>query len=124
MSGRSQIARKLWFMPKQGEIWYTNLNPSKGSEQVGLRPVVILSGNLLNQLMNIVIIAPLTTKVKKYKGNPVLPPLKSNGLKSTSELLMFHIRSVPKDRLVNKLGTIDPAQLEQSIKTLNDILKY
>ena len=111
-------------MPKQGEIWYTNLNPSKGSEQVGLRPVVILSGNLLNQLMNIVIIAPLTTKVKKYKGNPVLPPLKSNGLKSTSELLMFHIRSVPKDRLVNKLGTIDPAQLEQSIKTLNDILKY
>jgi len=109
---------------KQGEIWLTNLNPAKGSEQAGIRPIVILSGNLLNQHLPIVITAPLTTRVKRYKGHPILKPSKTNGLKSESELLVFHIRSVSKDRLMKKLGNIRPAELELSIKTLNDILKY
>lgn len=109
---------------KQGEIWYANLNPSTGSEQAGLRPVVILSGNLLNEHMKIVIVAPLTTKIKNYKGNPVLNPTKQNGLHKQSELLIFHIRSISKERLVSKLGAIEAEQLKTSIKTLNDILKY
>lgn len=109
---------------KQGEIWYANLNPSTSSEQAGLRPVVIMSGNLLNEYMKIVIVAPLTTKVKNYKGNPILNPTKQNKLQKQSELLVFHIRSVSKERLVRKIGTIEPEQLQLSIKTLNDILKY
>ena len=109
---------------KQGEIWYANLNPSKGSEEAGFRPVVIMSGNLLNQYMNIVIIAPLTTKIKHYKGNPILQPSATNGLKDTSEMLVFHIRSISKDRLVRKLGVIDDNELDRANKTLNDILRY
>ncbi len=109
---------------KQGEIWFTNLNPSKGSEQAGLRPVVIISGNLLNQHLNVVIVVPLNSKIKKYKGNPVLIPTKTNGLKVESEMLVFHIRSVSKDRMVNKVGNIELNELERSIKTLNEILKY
>ena len=109
---------------KQGEIWFANLNPSKGSEQAGLRPVVIISGNLLNQHLSVVIVVPLTTKIKNYKGNPVLFPSKANGLKAESEMLVFHIRSVSKDRMVNKVGNIEPTEIERSIKTLNEILKY
>ena len=109
---------------KQGDIWYADLNPVKGSEQAGFRPVVILSGNLLNQHLPVVIVAPLTTKIKNYKGNPVLHPKKENGLKSTSELLIFHIRSVSRDRLVERAGSIEKAELAQAIKTLNDILTY
>ena len=109
---------------KQGEIWYANLNPSKGSEQVGLRPVVIVSGNLLNEHMQIVIAAPLTTKIKNYKGNPVLSPTRKNGLQKPSEMLVFHIRSISKERLVRRVGLIEPSELQTSIKTLNDILKY
>ena len=109
---------------KQGEIWYANLNPTKGSEQAGLRPVVIVSGNLLNQHLNIILAVPLTTKVKHYKGNPVVQPTKANGLKSESEMLVFHIRSISKDRLTKRLGTVEPAELAQFTKTLNDILKY
>lgn len=108
----------------QGEIWQANLNPYKGSEQGGFRPVIILSGNLLNRHLPVVITAPLTTKIKKYKGNPVLKPSKTNGLSNESELLMFHIRSISKDRLVKKIGNIDPDELELAIKTLNDLLKY
>ncbi len=109
---------------KQGEIWYADLNPTKGSEQAGQRPVVVLSGNLLNEHLNVVIVVPLTTKIKNYKGNPVLKPSAVNGLKQESEMLIFHIRSVSKDRLVKKIGRIETAQREYAIRTLNEILKY
>ena len=109
---------------KQGEVWFANLNPSMGSEQAGLRPVVILSGNLLNEHLNIVIVAPLTTKIKRYKGNPILKPSKANGLKNESEILIFHIRSISKERLITKQGNIEVSEMTIAIKTLNDILKY
>ena len=109
---------------KQGEIWNANLNPAKGSEQAGFRPIVIVSGNLLNEHLPIAIVIPLTTKIKNYKGNPVLKPSRTNGLKAESEMLVFHIRSVSKDRLIKKMGVIKPEELSYAIKTLNDILKY
>ncbi len=108
----------------QGEIWQADLNPCKGSEQAGFRPVVILSGNLLNHYLPVVITVPLTTKIKRYKGNPILKPSKKNGLTSESELLIFHIRSISKDRLIKKTGNIEPEELEMAINTLNDLLKY
>ncbi len=109
---------------KQGEIWYADLNPTKGTEQAGLRPVVVVSGNLLNQHLAVVIVVPLTTKIKNYKGNPILSPTKINGLKTESEMLIFHIRSVSKDRLVKKMGSVEKEELNRAVKTLNDILKY
>jgi len=109
---------------KQGEIWYADLNPTKVSEQSGLRPVAIISGNLLNEHLPIVIVVPLATKIKNYKGNPILTPNKVNGLKTESEMLTFHVQSISKDRLVRKIGIIDTADLNLSMKTLNDILKY
>lgn len=109
---------------KQAEIWNVNLNPVKGSEQAGFRPVVILSGNLANEFLRTVIVCSLTTKIKGYKGNPVLEPNVKNGLKEKSEVLVFHIRSISKDRFVNKLGEVSPDCMEQMKKTLGDILKY
>ena len=109
---------------KQGEIWHANLNPTRGSEQAGFRPVVIISGNLLNRYLPVVIVVPLTTKIKNYKGNPILTPDASNGLKEPSEMLVFHIRSVSKDRLVRRLGNIESEELNQVVGTLNDILRY
>jgi mRNA interferase MazF len=109
---------------RQGEIWQADLNPVKGSEQAGFRPVVVLSGNLLNQHLAVVIVVPLTTKIKNYKGNPILKTSSMNGLKAESEMLIFHIRSVSKDRLIQKVGNINPVELTQATKTLNDILKY
>lgn len=108
----------------QGEIWQADLNPFKGSEQGGFMPVVILSGNLLNRYLPVVITAPLTTKIKKYKGNPIIIPSETNGLHDESELLVFQIRSISKDRLVKKIGNIKGTELELAIMTLNDLLKY
>ena len=109
---------------KQGEIWYADLNPAMGSEQKGFRPVVIISGNVLNTYLQIVIACPLTTSVKNYKGNIVLSPDRRNGLSATSEVMTFHIRSISKVRLVKKIGSITPAQLGMIKDGLEDILRY
>ena len=109
---------------KQREIWYADLDPSQGREQAGYRPVVIISGNVLNKYLDIVIACPLTTKIKNYKGNIVLQPDGQNGLPEPSEVLVFHIRSLSKSRLVKKLGTITQNQLNEIKQGLQDILKY
>ena len=109
---------------RQGEIWYADFNPTKGSEQSGFRPLVIISGNLLNEHLNVVITCPLTTKIKNYKGNVVLEPNKINQLKRASEILIFHIRSVTKERLVKKIGSISRTELNLLKKGLDDILRY
>jgi len=109
---------------KQAEIWYADLNPVKGSEQAGHRPVVIISGNLLNRYLDIVIVCPLTSKIKNYKGNVLLIPSEANGLDNQSEILVFHVRSVSKGRLVKKIGAIADEELEQIKKGLNEMLRY
>jgi len=109
---------------KQCEIWYANLNPTKGSEQQGFRPVVIISGNLLNQYLPVVITCPLTTKLKAYKGNLILEPNAHNGLSKKSEIMTFHVRSISKERLVKKIGRITAVQLNELKQGLDDILRY
>ncbi len=109
---------------KQAEIWYADLNPTRGSEQAGHRPVLIISGNMLNKHLNIVIVCPLTTKIKNYKGNLILEPTKQNGLVNTSEILTFHIRSISKDRLMKRVGAISKDELSQIKLGLDDILRY
>ena len=106
---------------RQGEIWMSDLNPVVGSEQSGRRPVVILSGNLMNKFLKVVITAPLTSKVKSYQGNPILEPSSRNGLKVVSELMVFHIRSISKDRLIEKIGDIQEEELKEALATLKDI---
>jgi mRNA interferase MazF len=109
---------------KQGEIWRCNLDPTKGSEQAGFRPVVIVSGNLMNQYLNVVIVMPLTTKVRNNKGDVVLQPSDTNGLKQPLEILTFHIRSVAKDRLVERIGKIHEKELADLKTGLSDLMRY
>ncbi len=109
---------------RQGEIWRAKLNPTRGSEQAGFRPVVIVSGNLMNQYLNVVIVMPLSTKIKNWKGDVVLHPTGTNGLAAKSEVLTMHIRLVAKDRLVEKIGRINDLELEALKTGLSDIMRY
>jgi len=109
---------------KQGELWYADLNPVKGSEQSGTRPVVIVSGDLANTYLKTVICCPLTTKIKRYKGNVLLKPNALNKLREQSEILTFHIRSISKERLVRKIGAISTDELKLIKNGFDDIWKY
>lgn len=109
---------------KQREIWYADLNPVRGSEQKGHRPVVIISGNMLNSYLQVVIACPLTTKIKGYKGNVIVEPDSLNGISERSEIMIFHVRSISKDRLIKRIGSITDRQLEEIKQGLDDILRY
>lgn len=109
---------------KQCEIWNANLNPIRGSEQAGFRPVVIISGNLLNANTRIVIACPLTSKLKNYHGNVILKPNAKNGLSKKSEILTIHVRSISKEKLVERVGSISKEEFEQIKMCLGDILRY
>ena len=109
---------------RQGELWYADLNPVKGSEQAGFRPVVVISGNLMNEYLNTVICCPLTSKIKNYHGNVVLQPDAQNKLKVTSEILTAQIRCIARERLVKKIGAISTTQVDKIKETLGDLLRY
>lgn len=87
----------------QREIWMTDLNPVQGSEQSGIRPAVIVSGHSMNEHYSVVIICPLTTRVKSYRSCPVIQPDKLNKLKFASQVISFQTRTIAKSRLKKKL---------------------
>jgi mRNA interferase MazF len=109
---------------KQREIWFANLNPTKGREQKGIRPVVILSGNALNENMDICIVCPVSSKIKQYAGCLILKKDKINGLKYDSEIITFQVRTIAKERLIKKIGEITNEQLRNLKQGLIEILHY
>jgi mRNA interferase MazF len=108
----------------QKEIWMTDLNPVQGSKQSGIRPAVIISGDSMNKYYSVVIICPLTTKLKSYKSCPVIHPDKLNKLKSASQVISFQIRTIAKSRLKKRIGSIPEDVLEQIKDGVNIFLNY
>lgn len=98
--------------PARGEIWVADLNPVRGHEQGGLRPVIVISADIYNSgPAGLVVVLPLT---KTYRGIPlhvcIKPP--EGGIKSTSTILCDAVRSISKDRLVKKWGTVSPSVMK------------
>ena len=91
---------------KRGEIYYADLDPVKGSEQRGLRPVLILQNDMGNRHSNTTIVAAITSRQTKS----VLPthvPIACDGLKYESIVLLEQIRTIDKSRLEEYVGKID-----------------
>lgn len=109
---------------KQRDIFLADLEPTKGQEQQGVRPVVILSGNTMNEHFDLCMICPLSSKVKNFSTCLVLQKSVRNGLAQDSEVLTFQLRSISKKRLHKKIGEISEEELEQVFSGLNDVLRY
>ena len=109
---------------KQGDIYWAVLDPTKGREQGGQRPVLIISGNAMNDHLEIVITCPLSTSLKAYPGSVLLKKNRENGLAADSEVLTFQIRTLSKYRLMEKVGSIKLSQLKAVIQGLNEVLVY
>lgn|SRR5690606_4453096 len=108
---------------KKGEIWNVFFDPVVGSEQAGNRLAVVVSGNNLNNNLDVIWVCPLSSSIHEFEGNPILKPNPENGLKNESEILVFHIRSISKKRFKRKIGLISIKQMEQISSTINDILE-
>lgn len=100
-------------MVKRFEIYFIDLNPTIGSEISKIRPCVIISPNEMNNALNTVIIAPLTSTIKKY---PMRVNCKVDG--KNGQVALDHLRSIDKRRLKAKLTTLDKPTQEEIIETL------
>lgn len=104
---------------ERGEIWLANLDPTKGSEQAGTRPIIIFQESAIAKFTSTVITIPLTTNLRRAALPTCL--LISNGqggLNQDSVALCHQLRVLDKTRLIKKLGQLDfeaIAKLENTV---------
>lgn len=99
---------------KRGDIYYADLSPVIGSEQGGIRPVLILQNDTGNKYSPTVIIAAITSRINKAKL-PTHVEISSEeyGLSKDSVILLEQVRTIDKRRLKDKIGHISDELMEQ-----------
>ncbi len=96
----------------RGEVWLVNLDPTQGREQAGTRPALIISENLFNQgYAELVIIVPITSQNKGIRSHVKIAK-NEGGLTLESFAKCEDIRSVSKQRLIKKLGSVAKETVE------------
>jgi len=107
--------------PKRCEVWYADLEPVRGHEQGGRRPVLVISVDEFNAgLAELVIAAPLTTRRRALASRvPVEPP--EGGVTRTSDIRCEDLRSLSRGRFGSRLGEVSDAtmgRVEEILRTL------
>lgn len=105
---------------RRGDIFIANLNPVIGSEQQGIRPVVIVSSDdEINVGSNTVIVAPLSSSKRDKHPFHVVVTSKASGIDKSSMILTEQIRTIDKTRLIKKVA-VCPRNV---LNSLNEALK-
>lgn len=99
---------------RRGEIYYADLSPVVGSEQGGVRPVLIVQNDIGNKYSPTVIVAAITSQINKAKL-PTHVELSASeyGLPKDSVILLEQIRTIDKKRLREKICTLSPEVMEK-----------
>ena len=105
----------------RGEVRWADLNPVRGHEQTGLRPVLILSQDVFNERSGTVIAVALTSQPQKA-GFPLTLELKTKQLPKHSWVKISQIRTLAVERVGKRLGRATPEELAQVIEGLNEII--
>jgi mRNA interferase MazF len=105
----------------RGEIRWADLNPTKGREQSGQRPVLIISQDVFNQNSGTVIAIALTSQPQRA-GFPLTLELIETKLEKPSWVKISQIRTLSVERIGNRLGMISPTEMDQVIEGLNEII--
>ena len=104
---------------KRGELYYANLSPVVGSEQGGVRPVLVVQNDIGNKYSPTVIVAAITSKLTKAKlPTHIELSAFTYGLEKDSVVLLEQIRTIDKARLINKIGALDSFRLSQVDKAI------
>lgn len=105
----------------KGEIRWAELNPVRGKEQAGRRPVLVISQDVFNERSGTVIALALTSQPQRA-GFPLTLELQSKGLPKHSWVKISQIRTLAVERIGQRLGKVSPEELAQVIEGLNDII--
>lgn len=105
----------------RGEICWADLNPAKGKEQAGLRPVVVLSQDIFNERSGTVIAVAVTSRPQRA-GFPLTLELDPNDLPKPSWVKISQIRTLSIERIGKRIGTVSPEELDRIVEGLNEII--
>lgn len=95
--------------PVRGEIYLVNFDPTLGSEIKKTRPALVIQNDVANQHSPITIVAAITSKYDdRLFPTEILIPADSGGLKQDSVVLLNQIRSIDGQRLVKRIGNVEP----------------
>lgn len=98
---------------KRGNIYYADLSPTIGSEQGGIRPVLIIQNDVGNYFSPTVIVTVLTSKVKHPLPTHINIPVGNGNLTVNSTILLEQIRTIDKSRLHKYLGNVSQEIMNQ-----------
>jgi len=104
---------------KRFDVYLINLDPTIGREIKKTRPCVIISPDEMNEFISTVIVAPMTTRTKKYPSrvNCIFKDTKG-------QIVLDQIRTVDKARLIKKLGVIDDKSQYEVIQILQEMFSF
>ncbi|MEW6409464.1 MAG: type II toxin-antitoxin system PemK/MazF family toxin [Nitrospirota bacterium] len=105
----------------RGDVRWVDLNPVRGREQAGLRPVLILSHDIFNERSGTVIAVVLTSQPQRA-GFPLTLELKTANLPKRSWVKISQIRTLSVERIGKIIGKASPEEIEQVVEGLNEII--
>ncbi len=105
----------------RGEIYWADLNPTKGNEQTGRRPVLILSQNIFNERSGTVIAIALTSQPQRASF-PLTLELSSTKLPKQTWAKISQIRTLSTERIGRRLAKVSENEIEQVLEGLNEII--
>lgn len=105
---------------KRGELYYADLSPVVGSEQGGIRPVLILQNDKTNQNSTTTIVAAMTSQIKNNLQTHV--KVSGHGLKKESLVLLEQIRTIDKVRLMQYIGRLGDKDMKKIDRALTESL--
>ena len=106
-------------MPRRGEVWWVNLDPTMGSEIAKTRPCLILSANVLNERRRTVVVIPLSSGPPP--SPPLLMPVTCQGRRVVA--VIDQIRAIAKERLQRPIGMLSEEQMAAVEQALCEILE-
>ena len=103
------------------EIYWADLNPLRGREQGGIRPVLVISNNIFNQRSGTTVILAITSVKPKVKY-PLVLELDCQSLPKRSWVKTTQIRTISNDRLGDYIGQINITQMNEILAAINDLI--
>jgi mRNA interferase MazF len=105
----------------RGEVYWADLSPTRGCEQSGLRPVLVLSHDVLNRRSGTVIALAVTSREQRA-GYPLTHRLRSGGLPKDSWVKMSQVRTLSAERLRDRIGVVADEELNEIVEGLIELI--
>ncbi len=105
------------YLPDAGDLIWTDFDPTRGREQAGRRPALVLSPAAFTDNTGLAVVCPITSRIRNFPTSVVLPP----GLPIAGEILISHIRSIDTGaRPIRYAGAAVPREIARMVRAKLD----